>query len=173
MSEINPRYPHWCKIIRHIDSDPLVDENGFSTIDEEKNENLEVLDDNFDPLGSDDVEAVNANEQEQPEEMSAEDTEKEEDSDKGSQTVVIYEGECRSYTINTTSDKGEIVTSMRGLALPLNQDGWDELGVVPKEGDEVVVKHGSTHEEYGRVVDKNVATAKFAGTHLTWRYGRN
>ena len=92
------------------------------------------------------------------------------DQDEG---TVIYEGECRSYKINTTSDKGDIITSQRGLALPLNQDGWDARGVVPKESDEVVVVHGETHKEYGTVIDKNVANASFAGTHLVWRYGRN
>lgn len=157
MSETNPRYPHWCKIIRKITLDPMEDEDDSLP---------------FDPMGSDDDELDNANGQ-QSEETASEDAETEENSDEGCQTVLIYEGECRSYHINTTSDKGEVIASQRGLALPLNQDGWDKLGVVPREGDEIVVLHGLTHKEYGRVIDKNVATAKFAGTHLTWRYGRN
>lgn len=86
---------------------------------------------------------------------------------------VIYEGRCRSYKINTTSDKGDVITSQRGLSLPLNQEGWDMLGSVPCEGDEVVVVHSPRFREYGRVIDKNVATASFAGTHLVWRYVRN
>lgn len=87
--------------------------------------------------------------------------------------VIVYEGKCRSYKINTTSDRGDVITSQRGLSLPLNQEGWDELGVVPSEGDELVVIHGKSFREYGRVIDKNVATASFAGTHLVWRYVRN
>ena len=161
MGVTNPRYPHWCRIIRKTVEDPLEDEEDFTPMDE-----------SFDPMGSDDDEPVNDDEQ-QTEGQSAEETEKEEESDEGAQVTVIYEGECRSYKINTTSDKGEVITSQRGLALPLNQDGWDALGLVPQEGDEVVVAHGSTHKEYGRVVDKNVANASYAGTHLVWRYGRN
>ena len=84
--------------------------------------------------------------------------------------TVIYEGPCRSYEKHTTSDRGEVITSYRGLALPLTQDDWTRLGIVPEEGDEVAVNRGS-HKEYGRVVDKN--PANFHGTHLTWRYGRD
>lgn len=145
----NPRYPHWCRIVRKKTDNPLEDEEDFSP---------------FDPLASDSNDS---------DDSSAEETLTQNDSDENSQTTVIYEGVCRSYKINTTSDKGEVITSERGLALPLNQDGWDELGVVQKEGDEIVVVHGTTHKEYGRVIDKNVANASFAGTHLTWRYGRN
>jgi len=83
--------------------------------------------------------------------------------------VVIYEGECRAYEKNTTSDKGEVVTSYRGLALPIDREGWEELGKVPREGDMVVVDRG-THTENGRVLDVN--PGNFGGTHLVWRYGR-
>ena len=154
MTETNPRFPHWCRIIRKTVEDPMVDEDDFSPLtDDEEN----------DPMASDGQDVSD----------SSEETETEKDPVEESQTTVIYEGACRSYKINTTSDKGEVITSQRGLALPLNQDGWDELGVVPMEGDEVIVVHGTTFKEYGRVVDKNVATASFAGTHLVWRYGRN
>lgn len=139
MEVTNPRFPHWCRIVRKTVEDPMEDEDDFSP---------------FEPSQEDSDEA----------EGGGADT---------SQVTVIYEGACRSYKVNTTSDKGEIVTSQRGLALPLNQDGWDELGMIPMEGDEVVVIHGTTFKEYGRVVDKNVATASYAGTHLVWRYGRN
>lgn len=139
MEVTNPRFPHWCRIVRKTVEDPMEDEDDFSPFEPSQE-------------GSDDAEGGGA------------DT---------SQVTVIYEGACRSYKVNTTSDKGEIVTSQRGLALPLNQDGWDELGMIPMEGDEVVVIHGTTFKEYGRVVDKNVATASYAGTHLVWRYGRN
>lgn len=83
--------------------------------------------------------------------------------------VIIYEGKCRAYEKNTTSDKGEVVTSYRGLALPIDREGWKELGKVPREGDTVVVDRG-THTENGRVLDVN--PGNFGGTHLVWRYGR-
>ena len=84
--------------------------------------------------------------------------------------TVIYEGECRSYDKNTTSDKGEVITSYRGLALPLTRDDWEALGVVPQEGDRIVVDRGG-NIEYGSVIDKN--PGNFGGTHLIWKYGRN
>jgi len=172
MGETNPRYPHWCRIIRKTSDDPLEDEEDFSPLDSDGNSgSSETQNDDYDPMGSDDDTPVNDNEQQTS--SSSEETETQEEPVEGTQTTVIYEGECRSYKINTTSDKGEVITSQRGLALPLNQDGWDELGVVPMEGDEIVVVHGTTFKEYGRVIDKNVATASFAGTHLVWRYGRN
>ena len=84
--------------------------------------------------------------------------------------AVIYEGKCRAYDKNTTSDKGEVLNSQRGLALPVDRDGWIALGTVPREGDKVEVDRG-THKEYGRVIDVNAAN--FRGTHLVWKYGRN
>ena len=162
MEEVtNPRFPHWCRIIRKTVEDPMEDEEDFSPLESEED---------YDPMGSD-SDSSDAGEQSDSS-VSADDDEGQ-DPAEDSQTTVIYEGICRSYKINTTSDKGEVVTSERGLALPLNQDAWDGLGVVPMEGDEVIVVHGTTFKEYGRVIDKNVATASFAGTHLTWRYGRN
>lgn len=151
MTVTNPRYPHWCRIIRKTVDDPLVDEEDFSPLGNS----------DYDPLGDDEEESV------------TEEAATQEESDEGCESTVIYEGECRSYKVNTTSDKGDVITSQRGLSLPLNQDGWDELGVIPQEGDEVIVVHGTTFKEYGRVIDRNVATASFAGTHLIWRYGRN
>lgn len=177
IEETNPRYPHWCRIIRKTVEDPMEDEEDFSPLDGEVVDGSYVKGnyDDYDPMGGDDdgdVMETEDNEQQDGSD-SSEDTETEKDTVEDSQITVIYEGVCRSYKINTTSDKGEVITSQRGLALPLNQDGWDELGLVPKEGDEIVVVHGTTFKEYGRVVDKNVATASFAGTHLVWRYGRN
>lgn len=84
--------------------------------------------------------------------------------------VLIYEGECRAYDKNTTSDKGEIISSYRGLSLPVTREGWIEMGVAPMEGDRVVVDRGG-YEEYGSVIDKN--PSNFGGTHLVWKYGRN
>lgn len=84
--------------------------------------------------------------------------------------IVIYDGECRAYDKHTTSDRGDVITSYRGLAIPMTRKDWEELGVVPMEGDEIRVDRGGYHE-YGRVVDKN--PGNFGGTHLVWRYGRN
>lgn len=89
--------------------------------------------------------------------------------DEGSETT-IYEGKCRAYDKNTVSDNGDVLNSFRGLALPIDREGWIELGTVPREGDKVEVDRG-THTESGRVVDVN--PANFGGTHLVWKYGRN
>lgn len=166
MPEKNPRYPHWCRIIRKTLEDPMEDEPDFTPLNED------VSDDDYDPMGSD-VSDSSTDANEQQDAVHNEETSEEKDSNEGCKTTVIYEGECRSYALHTTSDKGEVVTSERGLALPLNQDGWDERGLAPQEGDEVIVVHGVTHKEYGHVIDKKPATASFAGTHVTWRYGRN
>lgn len=164
----NPRFPHWCRILRKPETSPVVDEEEFSPLPEESSDPL-----SDDPL-SDSSEVVatetEANETQDGEE--SEEAQTEEDTSTGDTATVIYEGECRSYEKNTTSDKGDVITSYRGLALPLMQDDWDELGVFPQEGDEVIVVHG-TMQEYGRVVDKNIANASYAGTHVIWRYGRN
>ena len=138
----NPRYPHTCVIWRQKVENPLDDED---------------LD--YDPL-ADDEEVI-------PSFDSSDEThEEQQQSDK----VIIYKGKCRAYDKNTTSDRGEIITSYRGLALPLTREDWQNLGIVPMEGDEIEVDRGG-YKEYGRVVDKN--PGNFGGTHLIWRYGRN
>ena len=86
------------------------------------------------------------------------------------ETVVIYDGKCRDYDKNTVSDKGDVLNNFRGLALPLDREGWIAAGKVPREGDMVEVDRG-THKESGRVVDVN--PANFRGTHLIWKYGRH
>lgn len=87
------------------------------------------------------------------------------DSDEG---IVIYEGICRSFDVQTTSDKGEVVTSNRKLALPQKQDEWTEE-TIPQEGDVIVVqKFGFT--EQGIVIDRMPTNL---GTHILWKYGRN
>lgn len=85
------------------------------------------------------------------------------------EVVLIYEGKCRDYDKNTVSDKGDVLNNYRGLALPLDREGWIAVGTVPREGDMVEVDRG-THKESGRVVDVN--PANFGGTHLVWKYGR-
>lgn len=85
--------------------------------------------------------------------------------DEGEATV-IYEGKCRSYSKNTTSVEGEVITNNRGLSLPLNKDEWCGREI-PKEGDKIVIDFGP-YTEHGQVIDKMVAN--FHGTHLVWRY---
>lgn len=84
-------------------------------------------------------------------------------------STVIYEGVCRSYDHNTTSDKGDVVVSNRKLALPLKKDCWMVRGVIPQEGDVVVVDKG-VYEEYGVVTDKMPGNL---GTTILWKYVRN
>lgn len=156
----NPRFPHWCRIIRKTADSPLIDKEGFTPLNDSEE---------YDPLGSDN-EDTEISEGQHPNE--SEETETEENPDKGYEVTVIYEGKCRSYEKNTTSDRGEVITSYRGLALPLTQDDWTRLGVIPREGDEIAVDRGA-YKEYGRVIDRNPATASFAGTHILWRYVRN
>lgn len=81
---------------------------------------------------------------------------------------VIYDGVCRSFDIHTTSDRGEVITSARKLALPVKQDEWTEE-TIPQEGDTVVVEKFG-YEEEGLIVDRMPGNL---GTHLLWKYGRN
>lgn len=151
----NPRFPHRCRIIRKTSDTPLIDEEGYSPLDSDEEY---VVDDMLlrktflsglgDLLKIGDALIIGEKEV----------------------ATIIYDGPCRSYEKHTTSDRGEVITSYRGLALPLTQDDWTRLGIIPLEGDELAVDRGA-YVEYGRVVDKN--PANFHGTHLTWRYGRN
>ncbi len=146
----NPRYPHTCVIWRQIEESPLKDED---------TQYDPLADDN--PLSDDEfVETVSSSSSSYSSSSSDEDTEK----------VIVYSGKCRAYDKHTTSDRGDVITSFRGLSLPVTRNDWEQLGVVPMEGDEIRVDRGGYHE-YGRVVDKN--PGNFGGTHLVWRYGRN
>lgn len=151
----NPRYPHYCVITRQPQTDPMQDEVP---------ENDPMADEEQIPDTQDSQE-----EEEEQEVTTSGETSQEESSEEEESVTVIYEGECRAYDKNTTSDKGEVITSYRGLALPVTKDGWIEKGVVPQEGDKVVVNRGG-YEEYGTVIDKK--PANFGGTHLIWKYGR-
>lgn len=84
------------------------------------------------------------------------------------QEVVIYEGKCRSFTTTTTSDKGEIISSYRKLALPQVQSEWTD-DTIPQEGDRVYVEKFG-FKEYGFVIDRIPGNL---GTHILWKYGRN
>ena len=84
--------------------------------------------------------------------------------------VVVYEGSCRAYDKNTTTSKGEVITTNRCLSLPVTREGWIERGVSLREGDVVVVDRGG-YEEHGSIIDKN--PGNFGGTHLIWKFDRN
>lgn len=89
------------------------------------------------------------------------------DEDDGQQTarLVCYSGKCRSYDHDTTSDKGDVITQVRTLALPVKQDEWTRDGV-PHKGDWVSVDKGS-FTEGGIVID---VRPNNLGTDLLWRY---
>lgn len=84
--------------------------------------------------------------------------------------LLVYEGPCRVYDKHTTTDKGDVITSFRGLSLPMTREDWRRLGIFPNAGDKINVDRGGD-EEYGLVVDSN--PSNFGGTHILWRYGRN
>lgn len=88
-----------------------------------------------------------------------------EDDTEQTQKVVCYSGKCRSYDHDTTSDKGEVITQIRALALPVKQDEWTKDDV-PKVGDRVAVDKLSFTEE-GFVID---VRPNNLGTDLLWRY---
>lgn len=79
----------------------------------------------------------------------------------------MYEGACRGYEKNTTSVSGEVITSNRGLSLPLSKDDWGGKNRIPQEGDTVVVDYGP-YKDRGQIVDK--MAANFGGTHLVWHH---
>lgn len=81
---------------------------------------------------------------------------------------VLYDGICRGFDKLTTSASGEVISSYRGLALPLKRDDWTNE-TIPQEGDRIVLSKGS-FAEYGEVVDRMPGNL---GTHLLWKYVRN
>jgi hypothetical protein len=112
-----------------------------------------------DPM-ADDSEQENENEtQEQQEETSEEPT---------SEVIVLYEGPCRGYNRDTTSDNGGVNASYRNLALPLKQDEWTEQNI-PREGDKIEL-HKFGYTEYGQIIDIRPSNL---GTHILWKYVRN
>jgi hypothetical protein len=79
---------------------------------------------------------------------------------------IVYEGVCRSYTKQTTNDRGEVLTSSRILAIPVKRDEWANM---PVEGDYIEVSIRDIIE-YGHVIDKSPNNF---GTDILWKYGRN
>lgn len=88
-------------------------------------------------------------------------------SDEDAEGTVIYEGPCRGYEKNTTSIKGEVITTNRGLSLPVNRREWMERGMVPCEGDELSIDFGP-YQEHGMLIDR--MTANFHGSHFIWKH---
>lgn len=111
----NPRYPHWCRILRFAASDASEDSPNVSAVD------AGIIDGFFD-------EGENAD---------APGSESE-------GVTVIYEGICRSWNRDTISDNGDVLASYRNLSLPVRQQDWTE-DTMPLEGDRIeVTKHGFT-----------------------------
>lgn len=77
----------------------------------------------------------------------------------------VYGGKCRSYNLNTTSDRGEVITNIRVLALPVKQDEWT-ADSVPHKDDRVHVDKFAFSEE-GVVID---VRPNNLGTDILWRY---
>lgn len=87
-----------------------------------------------------------------------------EDSETGK--IVLYSGKCRSYTRYVTKGSGDVITSVRTLAIPVKLIDWI---VTPFTGDKVMIKFAD-REEHGEIVDFNPNNF---GTDITWRYVRN
>jgi hypothetical protein len=85
-----------------------------------------------------------------------------------SEGAVIYDGACRSYvrTVSTRTGKGDVLTDMRVLAVPVRRDEWADM---PVEGDYLEVSIGCV-TEYGHVTDK---LPNNFGTDVVWKYVRN
>ena len=134
----NPRYPHTCVIYRSCVTDPMEDSEPLSTND--------PMEDDFGSGETTGDESI----QEKP------------------KNKVIYKGKCRSYNRDTVSDNGDVISSYRGLALPVEQDEWTE-DTIPLEGDSIIV-YRKGFKECGVVTDKRPGNL---GTHLIWKYARN
>lgn len=134
----NPRYSHTCVIYRSCVTDPMEDSEPLSTND--------PMEDDFgsgETTGEESVQGKPKNK-------------------------VIYKGKCRSYNRDTVSDNGDVISSYRGLALPVEQDEWTE-DTIPLEGDSIIV-YRKGFKECGVVTDKRPGNL---GTHLIWKYVRN
>ena len=92
----NPRFPHYCRILRYAATEPMEDQTNVSDYD--------PMSDN--PLVCDTRDADTAYPQDG--------------------ATVIYQGKCRSDNRDTISDNGEVIASYRTLALPLKQDECTE-----------------------------------------------
>ena len=126
MAVDNPRFPHFCRIIRFADVGPMEDQTIASdTMSDEVGQNC---------IGCacSDCECPCAI--------------------AGEGAKVVYRGVCRGYSRDTISDNGDVNTSYRWLSLPVKQDEWTEE-TIPLEGDKVILQRYG-YIEYGLVVDK-------------------
>ncbi len=62
------------------------------------------------------------------------------------ETIVLYEGEGRSFTDTTTEGNSEVDENKRKASIPVRFDKWDE-GKKPTDGDIIHVEIGSNAEE--------------------------
>jgi len=92
----NPRFPHYCKIIRYAATEPMEDQANILN----------------DPMADEDTAGGNNVAQSE--------------STREKSTKIVYEGVCRSDNRDTISDNGDVIASYRTLALPLKQDEWTE-----------------------------------------------
>ena len=92
----NPRFPHFCKIIRYAATEPMEDQANILN----------------DPMADEDTAGGNNAAQSE--------------STREESTKIVYEGVCRSDNRDTISDNGDVIASYRTLALPLKQDEWTE-----------------------------------------------
>lgn len=142
----NPPFPHRCKIIRKVRMDITSDEPFVDEFADEDNVS--------DPFEEQTVET----EDEQTPETPVDDV------------MLIYEGDCMAYPKHTTSASGDVITSLRGLAIPVTSDGWVEREIMPMKNDEVYVWRG-LQREYGKIADVNAAN--FGGTEIIWKVDGN
>lgn len=126
MAVNNPRFPHYCRIIRFTEVGPMEDQGIASET------MLDDVTENCIGCTCSDCECPCA--------------------DVGEGAKVVYRGACRGYSRNTISDNGDVNTSYRWLSLPVTQDEWTE-DTIPLEGDKVIVQRYG-YKEYGLVVDK-------------------
>ena len=145
----NPRFPHTCRILRRPESDPMSDQPGTVTDAPQPD----------DPMVDENEQDNEQQTQEQQETSSEEQSE---------EVIVLYEGVCRGYNRDTTSDNGGVNASYRNLALPLKQDEWTEQNI-PREGDKIEL-HKFGYTEYGQIIDIRPSNL---GTHILWKYVRN
>lgn len=151
----NPRFPHTCRILRRPESEPMSDQPGTVTDD--------PMTDN--PMADEEEQEV---EQQNQEQQTSEETSEKQSEEPSKEVKVLYEGVCRGYNRDTTSDNGDVNASYRNLALPLKQDEWTDE-TIPREGDKVeLYKFGYT--EYGQIIDIRPSNL---GTHILWKYVRN
>lgn len=149
MSNIsNPRFPHYCRILRYAVTGPLEDQPAVQDSDPMADDMLCP-----DAYGAEQVDGEHGD----PVKTYLQDG-----------ISVIYEGKCRSDNRDTISDNGEVIASYRTLALPLKQDEWTEDNV-PIEGDKIELQRFG-YKEYGLVIDKRPSNL---GTHILWKYVRN